>query len=146
MHLLIYHSHFLYTVCVLFDFIITVWFILHFQIFCCQFHSVKFFYYQLHKFFWNKTTFGSFVHKPSMISQIKLGTNLMKWKRRIPMINFGKNFVIFVKNLLAWHFCCLYFIFNISPQVQLSVQVWIRTHPRSFDKNTSKHDWLLINK
>ena len=87
---------------------------------CCSFHIFKsfvvnftwsIFFYQLHKFFWNKKIFTGFIHKPSMNSQVKLGTNLIKWKKRISMINFGRNFVIFVKYLLAWHFCCLYFFF-----------------------------------
>ena len=78
------------------------------------------FYYQLHKLFWNKKTFSSFVHKPKMISQIKLDTALIKWKKRIYMRNFGRNFVIFVKYLLVWHFCCLYFFFLLI----LQIQVW----------------------
>ena len=46
-------------------------------------------------------------------AQLKLSTNLSKWKRKIFVINFGENFenyfLILVKHLLAWHF--LLFLF-----------------------------------
>ena len=53
-------------------------------------------------------------------TQLKLDANSVKRKRRILIINFERNFgrnsVIFVKNLLAWHFLLYFFIFLLSAQ------------------------------
>ena len=55
-------------------------------------------------------------------SQLNLGANLNKRKRKIFVINFGRNFVIFVKNLPAWHFLLLLSIFLMSALVRLSAE------------------------
>ena len=51
--------------------------------------------------------------------QLKLSYNLNKRKRRISVINFGKNLVTFVKHFLTRQFLlCFFFIYLISAQVR----------------------------
>ena len=58
-----------------------------------------------------------------MFYQLPGPKNLNKRKTRIFAINFGRNFVVFVKNWLVWPFLSFlsFFLFLISTQVWLSV-------------------------
>ena len=56
-------------------------------------------------------------------SQLKLGDNLNKSKRKIFWNNFGRNFVNFVKIYSTDTFCCfVFFILLVRVQVGLSAQ------------------------
>ena len=96
-HLLIYQLFFIHCVFSLIKLMVNS----HFRDVFCQFHMVKSFAINYTSSFETNKTFSSFVHRPQMIRQTKLDTNLIKTKRRTSIINFGRCFVIFVKNLLA---------------------------------------------
>ena len=51
--------------------------------------------------------FNAQVH---LSAKLKLGGNLNKTESGIFVINFGRNFLIFVKNLLAWQFLFILFL------------------------------------